>query len=82
MRGPCTGWLTAIDNRRVARIAKLAGAPRQKCAGIRLLGRSGDRVDKGQPLYELHAETPGELAYALAHAESQTGVLTLSREVP
>ncbi|MDV2968863.1 hypothetical protein RZ532_23045 [Nitratireductor aquimarinus] len=35
----------------------------------------------GQPLYELHAETPGELAYALAYAESQTGVLTLSEAV-
>jgi hypothetical protein len=42
---------------------------------------SGIRVDKGQPLYELHAETPGELAYALAYAESQTGVLTLSEAV-
>ena len=79
---PHAGRLTAIDNRRVARIAKLAGAPRQKCAGIRLLVRLGDRVDKGQPLYELHAETPGELAYALAYAEAQTGVLTLSEEVP
>lgn len=79
---PQAGVLTDIDNRRIARIAKLAGAPRQKCAGIRLLVRIGDRVDKGQPLYELHAETPGELAYALAYAEAQTGVLALSEEVP
>ena len=73
--------MTAIDNRRIARIAKLAGAPRQKSAGVRLLVRIGDHMDKGQPLYELHAETPGELAYALAYAESQTGVLTLSEAV-
>jgi len=77
---PHAGELTAVDNRRIARIAKLAGAPRQKSAGIRLLARIGDRMDRGQPLYELHAETPGELAYALAYAESQTGVLTLSGE--
>ena len=81
IRAPHAGQLTAIDNRRIARIAKLAGAPRQKSAGIRLLVRIGDWVDKGQPLYELHAETPGELAYALAYAESQTGVLTLSEAV-
>ena len=81
IRAPHAGQLTAIDNRRIARIAKLAGAPRQKNAGIRLLVRIGDWVDKGQPLYELHAETPGELAYALAYAESQTGVLTLSEAV-
>lgn len=77
---PHAGELTAVDNRRIARIAKLAGAPRQQRAGVRLLVRTGDCVDKGQPLYELHAETPGELAYALAYAESQTGVLTLSEE--
>ena len=46
-----------------------------------MLVRLGDRVDEGQPLYELHAETAGELAYALAYAESQTGVLTLSEAV-
>ena len=75
---PQAGVLRALDNRRIARIAKLAGAPRQKCAGMRLLVRLGDRVEQGQPLYELHAETPGELAYARAYAESQTGVFTLS----
>ena len=78
---PHAGELTAMDNRRIARIAKLAGAPRQKCAGIRLLVRVGDRVDKDQPLYELHAETTGELAYAFAYAGSQTGVFTLSKVV-
>ena len=78
---PQAGRLTAIDNRRIARIAKLAGAPRQKGAGIRLLVRLGDRVDKGQPLYELHAETPGELAYALAYARAQADVLTLTGAV-
>ena len=81
IRAPHAGELTAVDNRRIARIAKLAGAPRQQRAGVRLLVRIGDQVDKGQPLYELHAETPGELAYALAYAESQSGVLTLSEGV-
>ena len=78
IRAARAGVLRALDNRRIARIAKLAGAPRQKGAGVRLLARIGDRVEPGQPLYELHAETPGELAYARAYAESQTGVFTLS----
>ena len=73
-----TGYLTAIDNRVIARIAKLAGAPRQKTAGVRLLTRVGAKVDRGQPLYEIHAETPGELAYAQAYAAARTSVLTLS----
>ncbi len=79
---PHAGTLGAVDNRRIARIAKLAGAPRQKLAGIRLMVRVGDHVDQGQPLYELHAETPGELDYALAYANAQTGVFTLTGDKP
>ena len=39
--------------------------PRQ--IGIHAL-RIGDTVERGQPLLTLHAESPGELAYALEHA--------------
>ncbi len=78
MTAQSPGTLTAIDNRVIARIAKLAGAPRQKTAGVRLLTRVGAKVDRGQPLYEIHAETPGELAYAQAYAAARTSVLTLS----
>jgi thymidine phosphorylase len=62
----------AIDNRRLARIAKLAGAPQAPCAGIDLHVRNGDFVERGQPLFTLHAASPGELAYALEYAHSQT----------
>lgn len=64
------GVLGAINNRRIARIAKLAGAPRQKAAGVLLAARVGARIERGAPLYEIHAETPGELGYALGYAES------------
>ncbi|MBL8643350.1 MAG: thymidine phosphorylase family protein [Rhodospirillaceae bacterium] len=62
---PTTGIVTAIDNRLLARVAKLAGAPSAKTAGIDLHRELGQPVEKGQPLYTLHAETRGELAYAL-----------------
>ena len=74
------GRLTAIDNRRIARIAKLAGAPRQKLAGLRLLARVGDRIDPGRPLFEIHAETLGELEYARSYAEAQTGIVTVAED--
>ena len=66
-----SGSVVAIDNRRLARIAKLAGAPRAACAGIELLVRVGDFVERGQPLYALHAASPGALGYALAYAQAQ-----------
>ncbi|WP_439898555.1 hypothetical protein, partial [Klebsiella pneumoniae] len=57
-----------IDNRKLARLAKLAGAPGAKAAGVFMEVRLGDDVDRGQPLFHVHAETPGELAYALDYA--------------
>lgn len=64
------GTVLAIDNRRIARIAKLAGAPRERRAGVDLLTVPGERVEAGQPLFEIHAETPGELAWARDFARS------------
>lgn len=66
-----SGSVVAIDNRRLARIAKLAGAPQAPCAGIDLQVRCGDFVERGEPLFTLHAQSPGELAYALDYANGQ-----------
>lgn len=66
-----SGCVVAIDNRRLARIAKLAGAPKAACAGVDLLVRCGDFVERGEPLFTLHAQSPGELAYALDYANAQ-----------
>lgn len=59
------GTITAIDNRRLARLAKLAGAPGNLSAGLVLAVRVGDTVAKGQPLLHLHAASTGEIAYAM-----------------
>ena len=64
------GVVTAIDNRRIAKIAKLAGAPGRKTSGVLLLARAGATVERGTPLFEVHAETRGELAWALDYAAS------------
>ncbi|KNG94578.1 thymidine phosphorylase family protein [Pseudaestuariivita atlantica] len=64
------GTITAIDNRRIAKIAKLAGAPGRKTSGVRLHARVGDTVAAGQPLFSVHAETRGELSWALDYAAS------------
>lgn len=64
------GLVRAIDSRRLARVAKLAGAPTAPAAGLELHVRLGDRVEKGMPLFFLHAEAPGELNYALEYLAS------------
>lgn len=71
MPAPRSGCVTAIDNRRLARIAKLAGAPQSPSAGVDLHVRTGEFVERGEPLFTLHADSPGELAYAVEYAISQ-----------
>lgn len=63
-----TGRVVHIDNRKLARLAKLAGAPDAKAAGVHMEARLGEEVERGQPLLYVHAETAGELAYALDYA--------------
>lgn len=75
---PRAGRVQAIDNRIIARIAKLAGAPRQKTAGILLAARPGDMVEAGQPLFSIHAATRGELGYARTHAEAHPEVMQVA----
>jgi thymidine phosphorylase len=72
-----SGRLLAIDNRRLARAAKLAGAPRARAAGLDLHARVGEPVVAGQPLFTLHAEAPGELAYARAYVEANPDLIAV-----
>jgi thymidine phosphorylase len=69
------GRVQAIDNRKIARLAKLAGAPDHKAAGVDLHVSVGDQVDSGQPLCTVHAEAPGELAYAFDYAAANRDVI-------
>jgi thymidine phosphorylase len=76
---PAPGHVTTIDNRRLARVAKLAGAPGDKTAGLDLHVRLGDRVKAGQPLYTLYTEAPGELAYAIDYVMANPGIIELTK---
>jgi thymidine phosphorylase len=71
------GRIISIDNRRLARVAKLAGAPSAPAAGLELHTPVGTIVEKGQPLFTVHAETPGELAYALAFVTTNPNILQI-----
>jgi thymidine phosphorylase len=72
---PRSGSVISIDNRRLARVAKLAGAPKTPCAGIDLHVQQGDFVERGEPLFTLHAASPGALAYAAEYARSQADTI-------
>ena len=71
------GRIAAFDNRRLARMAKLAGAPRAHAAGLEMHVQLGDLVTSDQPLFTLHAEAPGELEYAKRYLDEQPGIVVL-----
>jgi thymidine phosphorylase len=69
---PEAGVLSTLDAYAVGVAAWRLGAgrarkedPVQAGAGILCLAKPGDRVEKGQPLLELHTDTPDAVPYAL-----------------
>ncbi|MDX1612153.1 MAG: thymidine phosphorylase, partial [Candidatus Thermoplasmatota archaeon] len=71
------GRVDRIDNRRLARVAKLAGAPEDPEAGVLLATRLGDQVAPGDVLFTVHAGNPGELDYALTYVEGEPPVFDI-----
>ncbi|UXI66056.1 thymidine phosphorylase family protein [Tahibacter amnicola] len=74
---PSDGVVAAIDNRRLSRLAKLAGAPRAPAAGLEIHVRLDQRVGAGEPLLTLHAQTSGELAYANEYLAQHSDIVKL-----
>lgn len=72
-----SGIVKAIDNRRLSRLAKLAGAPRSATAGIMFLAPLGAKVEQGQTLFVLYAESPGELEYALDYYRTSNHIIKI-----
>jgi thymidine phosphorylase len=67
------GVVTAIDNYLVAKVARLAGAPMDKGAGVDLLKKLGEPVKKGEPLYRVHAEYKSDYRFAHELTDRTTG---------
>ena len=70
---PHSGIVTAIDCYRIARIARMAGAPTDKGAGVDLFKKVGDPVESGAPLYRVHAEHPTDFRFATEMTEADHG---------
>ena len=72
-----SGRVIHINNRKIATLAKLAGAPDVKSAGLSLHVRLGDEIAAGAPLVTVHAETQGELGYALSYAAANLDLIEI-----
>ena len=74
---PKSGRVAQIDTKRIALLAKLAGAPQAKAAGVDLHVKLHHSVKKGQPLFTLHTQSPGEMDYALSYLNNANDILTI-----
>lgn len=59
-----SGIVLEIDNYHLAQVARLAGAPITKGAGVDLVKKLGDEVRQGDTLYRVHAEYPSNFDFA------------------
>jgi len=72
-----SGKLIRIDNRKLAKLAKLSGAPKSKSAGILLNLQLGQNIEMDQILYTLYAESKGELNYAMQYKTKHNDIITI-----
>jgi len=73
-----SGIVSEIDNRNLAKVAKLAGAPHDPTAGIEFFSKIGTQVEPGQVLYRIHSESKGALGYSCAYALSMPNIIKLT----
>jgi len=73
------GIVEAIDCLRLNRLARTAGAPIEKGAGIKVNKKVGDRVEQGEPLYRIFASDPSQFGLAVSGAKANTGYVIGNR---
>lgn len=74
------GQVVRMDNRKLARLAKLAGAPNSKAAGLEIHVKLEQVVRAGDPICTVHAESHGELEYALEYAGAHIDIVEIIPE--
>jgi len=70
IRSQKKGRVLWINNAAIAKIARAAGAPKDKGAGVRLFVKLGEYVREGDPLFEIRAEVGYKLQAAEEIVES------------
>ncbi|MFB3850923.1 MAG: thymidine phosphorylase family protein [Acidobacteriota bacterium] len=75
----CTrnGRIVEINNQKIAKCAKLAGAPEDSGAGVYLLKQVGEKVKKGEPIFIIYAEQEADLGFALEYWEKHKEMVVI-----
>lgn len=73
-----SGKILSIQNLKIAKVAKLAGAPQDPGAGVYLHKKMGEEVKKGEVLFTIFAESKEELHFAIHYVETNPDIIQLS----
>ncbi|MHA2358579.1 MAG: AMP phosphorylase, partial [Candidatus Heimdallarchaeaceae archaeon] len=65
------GVVYGVDSSAISTIARQAGAPSDKVAGVILKVKRGDRFKEGDTLFEIHSSSEGQLTSAIKLATSE-----------
>lgn len=68
------GRVYHIDNKMISKIARAAGAPNDKAAGVLLMCERGDKLKRGDPVFEIHSDSEAKLDFAIKALEGWEGV--------
>jgi len=66
-----SGKITEIDNKKINNLARLAGCPADKFAGIYLYKHFGDRLKKGEKILTIYANSKSRLKHAIEFYNKQ-----------
>jgi AMP phosphorylase len=66
---PTSGYVVAFFNKRLVELARMAGAPSDKKAGVIIHKKMGEQVKKGEPLITICSSSDWELESAMKDAK-------------
>lgn len=72
---PAGGYVVAFFNKRLVELARMAGAPADKKAGVTIHKKMGEIVKKGEPLITICSSTDWELEAAVKDAKRQMPIV-------
>ena len=72
---PAGGYVVAFFNKRLVELARMAGAPADKKAGVTIHKKMGERVKKGEPLISICSSSDWELESAVKDAKRQMPIV-------
>jgi len=74
-----SGIVLWINNSKLVDLARLAGAPKDKGAGVLLHKKLGDKVGKGDPVCTIYSEKAGKLEDARSILDGEAAVIVSHR---